>query len=63
MHVNTTTSDFPHPVLSTMQAMFYNFLSACTCYLGLVIGILLGELDMANQVLLDPSIWVIEFFS
>ena len=52
MHVNTTTSDFPHPVLSTMQAMFYNFLSACTCYLGLVIGILLGELDMANQVFL-----------
>merc|ERR1719369_1097663 len=25
--------------------MMYNFLSACTCYLGLVLGILLGELD------------------
>ena len=27
----------------------YNFLSACTCYVGLVIGILLGEMDFANQ--------------
>ena len=26
----------------------YNFLSACTCYLGLVLGILLGELDGTN---------------
>ena len=23
----------------------YNFLSACTCYLGLILGILLGELE------------------
>ena len=30
------------------QAMMYNFLSACTCYLGLVLGILLGELDGTN---------------
>ena len=29
--------------------MMYNFLSACTCYIGLVIGILLGELEFANQ--------------
>ena len=27
----------------------YNFLSACTCYLGLIIGILLGEADLGNQ--------------
>ena len=31
-----------------LQAMMYNFLSACTCYLGLVLGILLGELDGTN---------------
>ena len=29
--------------------MVYNFLSACTCYLGLVIGILLGEMQLGNQ--------------
>ena len=29
--------------------MSYNFLSACTCYLGLFIGIVLGELEFANQ--------------
>ena len=27
------------------QALMYNFLSACTCYLGLILGILLGELE------------------
>ena len=27
----------------------YNFLSACTCYLGLVLGILLGEMQLGNQ--------------
>ena len=50
--------------MSVKQAMAYNFLSACTCYLGLVLGnyhrftmfdikcnllgILLGELDGTN---------------
>ena len=35
-------------VSDALQAMMYNFLSACTCYLGLVLGILLGELDGTN---------------
>ncbi|KAK3103100.1 hypothetical protein FSP39_016428 [Pinctada imbricata] len=29
--------------MSVKRALFYNFLSACMCYFGLVIGILLGE--------------------
>ena len=29
--------------MSMRQALMYNFLSATTCYLGLVVGILLGE--------------------
>ena len=29
--------------------MCYNFLSACTCYVGLVLGILLGEMQFLNQ--------------
>ena len=29
--------------MSMRQALMYNFLSACTCYIGLVIGILIGE--------------------
>jgi len=47
--------EFPHELgdfavllnagMSPRQAVMYNFLSACTCYCGLVIGILLGELD------------------
>merc|ERR1712083_1223683 len=47
--------EFPHELgdfavllnsgMTVRQAMMYNFLSACTCYLGLVMGILLGELD------------------
>merc|ERR1712098_107973 len=50
--------EFPHELgdfvvllnagMTMKQAMMYNFLSACTCYLGLVLGILLGELD-ANR--------------
>ena len=28
--------------LSYRAAMFFNFLSACSCYLGLVIGLILG---------------------
>merc|ERR1719339_316484 len=47
--------EFPHELgdfavllnsgMTMKQAMMYNFLSACTCYLGLILGILLGELD------------------
>lgn len=29
--------------------MVYNFLSACTCYIGLILGILLGELHVGNE--------------
>lgn len=32
-----------------IQALVYNFLSACTCYVGLVFGILLGELHVGNE--------------
>ena len=35
--------------MTVRQAMVYNFLSACTCYLGLFLGILLGEMHMGNQ--------------
>ena len=37
------------PVSSLFQAMVYNFLSACTCYIGLILGILLGEMHIGNQ--------------
>jgi len=47
--------EFPHELgdfavllnagMSMKQALMYNFLSACTCYLGLALGILLGELE------------------
>jgi zinc transporter 14 len=47
--------EFPHELgdfavllnagMTMKQAVMYNFLSACTCYLGLVLGILLGELE------------------
>lgn len=50
--------EFPHELgdfavllnagMSMKQAMMYNFLSACTCYLGLILGILLGELEGAS---------------
>ncbi|XP_054718058.1 metal cation symporter ZIP14-like [Uloborus diversus] len=46
--------EFPHELgdfavllsagMSMRQALLYNFLSAITCYLGLVVGILLGDL-------------------
>merc|ERR1712241_654380 len=34
--------------MTVKEAVIYNFLSACTCYLGLVIGIVLGELEGVN---------------
>jgi len=47
--------EFPHELgdfavllnagMRSREALLYNFLSACTCYLGLILGILLGELD------------------
>ncbi|XP_040577260.1 metal cation symporter ZIP14 [Lepeophtheirus salmonis] len=51
--------EFPHELgdfavllnagMTIKQAMIYNFLSACTCYLGLIIGILLSGLDFGNH--------------
>lgn len=51
--------EFPHELgdfavllnsgMSMKQALTYNFLSACTCYIGLVIGILLGELEGSSS--------------
>ncbi|XP_015683845.1 zinc transporter ZIP8 [Protobothrops mucrosquamatus] len=45
--------EFPHELgdfvillnagMSTRQALFFNFLSACSCYIGLVFGIILGN--------------------
>ena len=35
--------------LSMKQAMGYNFLSACMCYLGTAVGILLGEMTGASH--------------
>ena len=29
--------------MTVRQAVVYNFLSACTCYLGLALGILIGD--------------------
>ncbi|XP_071493257.1 metal cation symporter ZIP14-like [Diadema antillarum] len=35
--------------MSIKQAVFANFLSACTCYLGLILGIVLGENFQATE--------------
>lgn len=32
------------------QALLYNLLSACTCYLGLALGILLGEIEASVYI-------------
>lgn len=34
--------------MSIKQALVYNFMSACTCYFGLIVGILLGALEEAS---------------
>lgn len=35
--------------MSYRAALFFNFLSACSCYAGLVVGIVLGDNFSANQ--------------
>ena len=37
--------------------MLYNFLSACTCYIGLFIGILLGEMELGNEYIFAGNLW------
>lgn len=51
--------EFPHELgdfaillnagMSFRAALFFNFLSACSCYAGLTVGILLGDNFEANQ--------------
>lgn len=36
--------------MSIQQALFFNFLSACCCYLGLAFGILAGSHFSANWI-------------
>lgn len=46
MENNLSTGDFAvllNAGMTMKQAVAYNFLSATTCYLGLVLGIVLGE--------------------
>lgn len=31
--------------MTIRQALLYNFLSACTCYVGLIIGIIAGDIE------------------
>ncbi|XP_076471941.1 metal cation symporter ZIP14-like isoform X2 [Babylonia areolata] len=41
-----------HSGMSMKRALFLNFLSACVCFVGLVVGILLGENTEANRWIL-----------
>ncbi len=36
--------------MTMRQALIYNFLSACTCYLGLAVGIVLGEFEASQYI-------------
>ncbi|KAL1138452.1 hypothetical protein AAG570_008516 [Ranatra chinensis] len=52
--------EFPHELgdfailvqsgMSVKRALFYNFLSACTAFLGLAVGLWLGQLKGANFI-------------
>ncbi|XP_075219085.1 metal cation symporter ZIP14-like [Lycorma delicatula] len=52
--------EFPHELgdfavllnagMTMRQALLYNFLSACTCYIGLVMGIILGEIEASVYI-------------
>lgn len=41
-----------HSGMSMRRALFLNFLSACVCFIGLVLGIVLGENTEANRWIL-----------
>lgn len=55
MSVAVICEEFPHELgdfavlissgMTVRQALGYNFLSACTCYLGMAFGIILGDVD------------------
>lgn len=32
------------------QAVTYNFLSACTCYIGMAVGILMGQIEASSYI-------------
>lgn len=36
--------------MSTRQAVTYNFLSACTCYIGMAVGIFLGKVEASTYI-------------
>jgi len=36
--------------MSIRQALTYNFLSACTCYIGMAVGIFLGEVEASTYI-------------
>ena len=36
--------------MTMRQALLYNFLSACTCYFGLALGIVLGEFEASKYI-------------
>lgn len=52
--------EFPHELgdfavllnagMTMRQALLYNFMSACTCYLGLFVGIILGEIQASVYI-------------
>lgn len=52
--------EFPHELgdfavllnagMTMKQALLYNFLSACTCYIGLIVGIILGEIEASTYI-------------
>lgn len=58
--VAVVCEEFPHELgdfavllnagMSIRQALLYNFLSACTCYLGLIVGIVLGEFEASTYI-------------
>lgn len=53
--INLQLGDFAVLIASGMtmkQAIGYNFLSACTCYLGAILGILIGDLTSVSDYIL-----------
>lgn len=61
-HSYLLETEFPHELgdfavliasgMTTRQAIGYNFLSACTCYLGMIGGILIGDFNNGSTYIL-----------